>query len=35
MTVVVMMRGRSKRRSSEHQYQEHGSEDLLHGVNLA
>jgi len=35
MTVVVMMRSRGKGRGSEHQDQEHCSEDLLHGVNLA
>jgi hypothetical protein len=35
MTMVVMMCSRGKRRGSEHQDQEHGSEDLLHGVNLA
>jgi len=35
MTVVVMMRSRGKGRGSEHPDQEHGSEDLLHGVNLA
>jgi hypothetical protein len=35
MTVMVMMRSRSERRSSEHQDQEHGSKDLFHEVNLA
>lgn len=35
MTMVVMMRSRGKRRGGEYQDQEHGSEDLLHRVNLA
>ena len=33
--VVMMMRSRGKRRSGENQDKEHGSKDLLHGVNLA
>jgi hypothetical protein len=35
MMVMVMMRSRSERRGGEHQDQEHGSKDFLHGGNLA
>ena len=35
MVVMVMMRSRGERRGGEHQDQEHGSKDLLHGENLA
>lgn len=35
MTMVMVMRSRGQRRSGEHQDKEHGSKDLLHGVNVA
>jgi hypothetical protein len=35
VTMMMVMRSRGKRRRCEHEDQEHGSKDLLHGVNLA
>ena len=35
MTMVVVMRSRGKRRSSEHQDQKHSSNKLFHGLNVA
>jgi hypothetical protein len=35
MTMVMVMRGRSKRRSSEHHDQEDGNKNLLHGLTVA
>jgi hypothetical protein len=35
MVVMMVMRRRGKRRGGENQNQEHGSKDLLHGVNVA
>jgi hypothetical protein len=35
MAVVMVMRGRGKRRSSEHHGQEDGNENLLHGLTVA
>jgi hypothetical protein len=35
MMVMMVMRRRGKRRSGENQNQEHGSKNLLHGLNVA
>jgi hypothetical protein len=35
MTMVVVMRCRSKRRTSEHHHQKHSSDELFHGLNVA
>jgi hypothetical protein len=35
MMMVMVTRGRGKSRSRENQHQEHSSQDLLHGLNVA
>lgn len=35
MTMVAVMRGRGKRRTSEHHHQKHSSDELFHGLNVA
>jgi hypothetical protein len=35
MTMVVVMRCRSKRRSSKHHHQKYSSDELFHGLNVA